>query len=46
MEGRFREAKLKYVEAEKLAKKVGFGEGVVNAKAGLKRVRDAEGKGS
>lgn len=44
MEGRWKEAKEKYQEAAGLAKKLGFTEGVTNAKAGMKRCKDAENK--
>ncbi|KAI4677315.1 uncharacterized protein J4E88_007123 [Alternaria novae-zelandiae] len=45
MEGRIGEAKRKYEEAAQLAKKVGFAEGVTNARAGVKRCKDGERKG-
>ena len=45
MEGKIGEAKRKYEEAAQLAKKVGFAEGVTNARAGVKRCKDGERKG-
>ncbi|KAH4014839.1 hypothetical protein HBI04_220000 [Parastagonospora nodorum] len=42
MEGKIKEARGKYEEAAKLAKSVGFAEGVTAAKAGLVRLRDME----
>ncbi|KAF1957191.1 hypothetical protein CC80DRAFT_444714 [Byssothecium circinans] len=42
MEGRLKEARVKYQEAASLAKSVGFVEGVGNAKAGVERVRMLE----
>lgn len=41
MIGDFKEARLKYADAESVAKVLGFDEGVKNARAGLKRI---EGK--
>lgn len=46
MEGRLKEAKERYQEAASLAKKLGFAEGVTNAKAGVTRCKDAEKKAS
>ncbi|KAF2193722.1 hypothetical protein K469DRAFT_712509 [Zopfia rhizophila CBS 207.26] len=42
MEGKAREARQKYEEAESLSKAIGFAEGEVNARAGLKRVKMIE----
>lgn len=42
MEGKIHEALQKYKEAEQLAKKVGFPEGQVNAKAGIARLKELE----
>lgn len=42
MEGRLKEARQKYDEAVNLAKSIGFADGLTNAKAGLKRVKDLE----
>lgn len=42
MEGKVKEARGKYEEAAKLAKSVGFAEGVTAARAGLVRLRDME----
>ncbi|OAL53713.1 hypothetical protein IQ07DRAFT_532155, partial [Pyrenochaeta sp. DS3sAY3a] len=42
MEGRLSEARGRYEEAERLARKVGFREGVGNARAGVKRVGEVE----
>lgn len=44
MEGRIKEARQKYTEADSLAKAVGFADGQVNAKAGLKRLKELEKK--
>ncbi|KAI4654236.1 uncharacterized protein J4E78_007281 [Alternaria triticimaculans] len=44
MEGKIGEARRKYEEAAGLAKKIGFGEGVAEARAGVKRCREAEKK--
>lgn len=44
MEGRAGEARQKYEEAAALAKKVGFSEGLTNARAGLRRVKEMEKK--
>ncbi|KAJ4371104.1 hypothetical protein N0V83_004320 [Neocucurbitaria cava] len=44
MEGRVKEARLKYEEAASLAKAVGFAEGTTNARAGLKRLKEMEKK--
>lgn len=41
MKGNIKAARLKYIEAESLAKAIGFREGVQNAQDGLKRL---EGK--
>jgi hypothetical protein len=45
MEGKVLEAKAQYERAGVLAKKVGFGEGVVNARAGLRRVMEVQKRG-
>lgn len=42
MQGNIKEARRKYQEAASLAKTVGFHEGQVNAKAGLKRLKELE----
>jgi hypothetical protein len=42
MEGKIKEARQKYEEAARLAKVMGFKEGQTNARAGLKRLLDAE----
>lgn len=44
MEGKTAEARRQYEEAAALAKKMGFTEGVANARAGLKRVKELEKK--
>ncbi|EUC28763.1 hypothetical protein COCCADRAFT_8901 [Bipolaris zeicola 26-R-13] len=44
MEGKTAEARKQYEEAAALAKKMGFTEGVANARAGLKRVKELEKK--
>ncbi|CAG5158506.1 uncharacterized protein ALTATR162_LOCUS5114 [Alternaria atra] len=44
MEGKVGEARQRYEEAAALAKKMGFAEGLTNARAGLKRVKDMENK--
>lgn len=38
MAGNVKEAGRKYLEAEKLSKKIGFAEGVANARDGLRRL--------
>ena len=45
MEGKISEARQKYEEAASLAKKISFSEGLTNARAGLKRVKELEKKG-
>lgn len=40
MQGKVEEARRQYEEASSLAKKLGFTEGVANARAGLKRMKD------
>jgi tetratricopeptide (TPR) repeat protein len=42
MEGKIKEARQKYEEAAGLAKSLGFKEGQVNARAGLKRLKEME----
>jgi hypothetical protein len=42
MEGKVGEARQRYEEAAALAKKMGFAEGLTNARAGLKRVKEME----
>ncbi|KAL1594419.1 hypothetical protein SLS60_010179 [Paraconiothyrium brasiliense] len=42
MEGKIQDARRKYKDAEQLAKKVGFQEGQVNAKAGIVRLKELE----
>lgn len=42
MEGKINEARQKYEEAAGLAKSLGFKEGQVNARAGLKRLKEME----
>lgn len=42
MEGRLKEARMKYDEAFSLAKAIGFAEGKTNAKAGLARIKALE----
>jgi tetratricopeptide (TPR) repeat protein len=42
MEGKIEEARRKYEEAASLAKAVGFAEGSVNARAGLRRLKEVE----
>jgi hypothetical protein len=44
MEGRVKEARGYYQDAVSMAKKMGFKEGLVNARAGLKRVEELERK--
>jgi hypothetical protein len=44
MEGKVKEARQKYEEAVGLAKAIGFSEGLTNAKAGLRRVKEMEKK--
>jgi hypothetical protein len=45
MEGKLAEAKTKYKEAARLAKKLGFAEGQGNARAGLERLTRLEKEG-
>lgn len=40
MEGKIKEARQKYEEAANLAKSLGFKEGQINARAGLKRLKE------
>ena len=42
MEGKLGEARQRYEEAASLAKKMGFKDGLVNARAGIKRCKDLE----
>jgi hypothetical protein len=42
MEGKLGEARQRYEEAANLAKKMGFKDGLVNARAGIKRCKDLE----
>lgn len=42
MEGKVKEARQKYIEAESLAKAIDFREGQVNSRAGLKRLESLE----
>jgi hypothetical protein len=42
MEGKVQEARQKYEEAATLAKKMGFADGLTNARAGLKRLKEME----
>jgi hypothetical protein len=44
MEGKISEARQKYEEAASLAKKMSFSEGLTNARAGLKRLKEMEKK--
>ncbi|KNG49776.1 tpr domain-containing protein [Stemphylium lycopersici] len=44
MEGKISEARQKYEEAASLAKKMSFSEGLTNARAGLKRLKELEKK--
>ncbi len=44
MEGKIGEARQKYEEAASLAKKMSFSEGLTNARAGLKRLKEMEKK--
>lgn len=44
MEGKLAEARRQYEQAAALAKKMGFAEGVANAKAGLQRIKELEKK--
>lgn len=42
MEGKITEARQKYEEASRLAKSIGFKEGQLNARSGMKRLLEAE----
>lgn len=42
MEGKIKEARQKYEEAARLAKSIGFKDGQINARAGLKRLKELE----
>lgn len=42
MEGKIQDARRKYMDAEQLAKKIGFPEGRANAKAGIARLKELE----